>query len=113
MFENDFSSVIDQRVMIHYSLWPFEGYIEIKKASWTEFTYNCYVNNILIKEATQQVENGRNTDIFDVKITDAMLTVDENSNSGIKSESVIYSLPLLVNESVCDDVSRHQIAQYH
>ena len=42
---------------IFFSVDDLPGYIEIKKAGWTEFAYACIINDIKVPEATEVVKN--------------------------------------------------------
>lgn len=52
------------------------GYIEIKKAGWTGFSYECFVDGNKLSESTQMVASHQNEEVFKVKILETTFIED-------------------------------------
>eukprot|EP01038_Epipyxis_sp_PR26KG_P010952 gene10952-14706_t len=63
---------------IFFTVEDLPGYIEIKRAGWTSFSYTCVVNDKKIPESTQLVA-AMQDDVFRVKIIDTTFTQDETN----------------------------------
>jgi hypothetical protein len=63
---------------IFFAIADLPGYIELKRAGWTGFSYSCVVNDQKVPESTEQVSSNQDP-LFKPKILETTLTPDENS----------------------------------
>mmetsp|Transcript_7603 Transcript_7603/g.8289 ORF Transcript_7603/g.8289 Transcript_7603/m.8289 type:complete len:458 (+) Transcript_7603:59-1432(+) len=64
---------------IFFTVSELPGYIEIKRAGWTGFSYSCVVNDKKLSESTEAISSNQDP-LFRVKLLETTLTPDENSD---------------------------------
>jgi len=58
------------------------GYIEIKRAGWTTFSYKCVIKDLPIVETTETVAYSHE-EMYQVKLIDMLMTKDEFSEFNV------------------------------
>jgi len=103
---NLFMESAGHRILFHIKGTP--GYIEIKRAGWVSFAYNCNIGGENIVEATQQISHTQDEEKYSVRVRSYTSVTEAQGEETV----VWYSVETLRIEDGCRNVVHRRFKDF-